>query len=151
MVWLYGRSHVRMCQLRHNTFRKSSHARHRTKRTRDTFCRSGNCIREVLLGHGANPNVCTGARSSQSGHLIVACLHSGVEVVKLLIKHGADVLQSGAIQAAVMANRIGVLDVLYEHGASVNERLLLPIKSSREKKLMTRIESETPLHICCEV
>jgi ankyrin repeat protein len=47
-----------------------------------------------------------------------------------------------------MANRVEILDALYEDGASVvNAILLRPIERSRDKKLMMRIESETPLHL----
>jgi len=99
---------------------------------------------KFLLDHGVDPNAYCG--SPQSAHLIGACTHSPVAVVKLLIKHGAG-RKRGAIQAAVMANRVEVLDALYEHGVGINQRLLLPIESSRDKMMMRRIESETPLHL----
>ena len=99
---------------------------------------------KFLLEHGADPNAYCG--SPQSAHLIAACIHSPIGVIKLLIKHGADRKQ-GAIQAAVMANRVEVLDALYERGVGINETLLQPIESSRDKKMMRRIESETPLHL----
>jgi hypothetical protein len=100
---------------------------------------------KFLLERGADPNAYCG--SPQSAHLIGACMHSPIGVIKLLIKHGAG-RRRGAIQAAVMANRVEVLDALYERdGVGINEPLLQPIESSRDKKLMRRIESETPLHL----
>jgi ankyrin repeat protein len=99
---------------------------------------------KFLLEHGADPNAYCG--SPQSAHLIGACMHSPIGVIKLLIKHGAD-RNRGAIQAAVMANRVEVLDALHERGVGINQPLLQPIESSRDKKMMMRIESETPLHL----
>jgi hypothetical protein len=102
---------------------------------------------KFLLEHGADPNAYCG--TPQSAHLIGACLHSPIGVIKLLIKHGAD-RNMGALQAAVMANRVEVLDALYEQDTQdldINQPLLQPIESSRDKKMMRRIESETPLHL----
>jgi hypothetical protein len=99
---------------------------------------------KFLLEHGADPNAYCG--SPQSAHLIVACMHSPVGVVKLLIKHGAD-RERGAIQAAVMANRVEVLDALNERSLGINQRPMVLIENSRDKKMMRRIESETPLHL----
>jgi hypothetical protein len=99
---------------------------------------------KFLLEHGADPNAYCG--SPQSAHLIGACMQSPIGVIKLLIKHGAD-RKRGAIQAAVMANRVEVLDALHVRGVGINQTLLRPIESSRDKKMMRRIESETPLHL----
>jgi hypothetical protein len=99
---------------------------------------------KFLLEHGADPNAYCG--SPQSAHLIVACTHSPIGVIKLLIKHGAD-RKRGAIQAAVMANRVEVLDALNERSLGINQRPLVLIENSRDKKMMRRIESETPLHL----
>ncbi|KAF2654584.1 hypothetical protein K491DRAFT_558797, partial [Lophiostoma macrostomum CBS 122681] len=56
-----------------------------------------------LLEKGADPNRMCGPPAS---HLYAAVAHSSLEVIRLLIDHGAHIKQSGAIHEAAKRGRI---------------------------------------------
>jgi ankyrin repeat protein len=99
---------------------------------------------KVMLENGADPNGPGPTRDPF--YLSAAAQYSPVDITKLLIHYGAKVPQSGALQTAVEANRVEILEVLLEHGADVNERLVeiwdMMIDADEEVQHL----SETPLH-----
>jgi ankyrin repeat protein len=117
------------------------------------------------LEHGADPNWVFGAYYVGPGHhLYEATRHSSLEVVKLLLKHGAVIRQSGAFHLAAEKARTDVMKMLLDYGAEINEQLwehnLNSSSSSRTKlkksfgitsNVLTdrhnRWSHETPLHM----
>jgi ankyrin repeat protein len=97
-----------------------------------------------MLESGADPNGPGPTRDPF--YLSAAAQYSPVDISKLLIQYGAQVPQSGALQSSMEANRVEVLEVLLEHGADVNERLVeiwdMMIDADEEAQHL----SETPLH-----
>jgi ankyrin repeat protein len=77
-----------------------------------------------LLENGADPNRVSPPHSKGPGvYLQNACGHASLEVVELLLQHGAQIRQSGAMDEAGEKGRIDVLVMLLEHGADINEQL----------------------------
>lgn len=104
---------------------------------------------QLLLENGANPNARFSRFRSYGGNISTASRNGWVEIVRLLLEHGAYILDSGAIQAAVSKGRMEVLDVLREHGADVDERprkCLQIMGRGKPEEEMERA-SETPLHV----
>jgi ankyrin repeat protein len=78
-------------------------------------------LARFLLEHGADPNKIQFPQFESPGYyLFVACQRADVEVVRLLLEHGAQIEGSGAAQVAAAKGRIDVLDVLLQHGADLN-------------------------------
>ena len=74
-----------------------------------------------LLEHGTDPNKIQFPEFETSGYyLFIACQRANVEVVRLLLKHGAQIEGSGAAQVAAARGHIDVLDVLLQHSADLN-------------------------------
>jgi ankyrin repeat protein len=67
-----------------------------------------------LLTHGADPN--TGRSGSGATALELAALAGPVEVIRLLVWHGAQVQTRSALLNAAMEGRNDVLDVLLDEG-----------------------------------
>jgi hypothetical protein len=77
-----------------------------------------------LLQSGADPNWVFGAYYVGPGHHLHEAIRcASLEVVELLLKHGAVIRQSGALHLAAEKCRIDVMILLLEHGAEVNEQL----------------------------
>jgi ankyrin repeat protein len=75
---------------------------------------------QFLLENGADPNRITGQPFT---YLTKAVQHASLKSIELLIKHGARVEQSGAMHTAAEDGRLDVMNLLLEHGANVNEQL----------------------------
>jgi ankyrin repeat protein len=116
-----------------------------------------------LLKNGANPNQIQGPdRNGPGTCLRTAVQRSSLEVIELLIQHGAQIEQSGALHQAAGNGRIDVMDLLLRHGANVNEQLLTNLeysarsrtKSKKEQGIISDVSDdsrpkwthETPLH-----
>jgi hypothetical protein len=111
-------------------------------------------LTSFLLKNGADPNGTGGNAGGGSGcpsdrPLTDACHSAPLELIELLIQHGAQVPQSGALQKAIIEERLDVLDLLLKSGADVNERLSFTVNESYWLDEETRKErcSETPLHL----
>jgi hypothetical protein len=77
-----------------------------------------------MLQSGADPNWVFGAYHVGPGHhLYEATRRASLEVVRLLLNHGAVIRQSGAMHLAAEKCSIDVMTLLLEHGAEVNEQL----------------------------
>jgi ankyrin repeat protein len=116
-----------------------------------------------LLDNGANPNQLHSPDNNSPGtYLRSAVQRSSLEVIELLIQHGAQISQSGAMHAAAENGRINVMDLLLRHGANVNEQLCTNLEHSarartkfkKEQGIMSDVSDdcrpkwthETPLH-----
>ncbi|KAF2848254.1 ankyrin [Plenodomus tracheiphilus IPT5] len=116
-----------------------------------------------LLDHGANPNQLQGPdRNGPGTCLRTAVQRSSLEVIELLIQHGAQIEQSGAMHQAAVNGRIDAMDLLLRCGANVNEQLWTNLEFSarsrtkfkKEQGIMSDVSDdsrpkwshETPLH-----
>lgn len=111
-------------------------------------------LASFLLKNGADPNGPGGNAGGGGGcpfdcHLTGACHGAPLELISLLIQHGARVLQSGALQMAVTKERVDVLDLLLKNGADVNEKVPFTLDEGEVLDEETKRErcSESPLHI----
>jgi hypothetical protein len=111
-------------------------------------------LTSFLLKNGADPNGTGGNAGGGSGcpsdrPLTDACHSAPLELIELLIQHGAQIPQSGALQKAIIEERLDVLDLLLKSGADVNERLSFTVNESYWLDEETKKErcSETPLHL----
>jgi hypothetical protein len=94
-----------------------------------------------LLDNGANPNQIKAPDCNGPGtNLRTAVEVSSLEVIELLIQHGAQIEQSGAMHQAAESGRIDVMDLLLRHGANVNEQLWTNLEDSARYR--TRIKKE---------
>lgn len=57
-------------------------------------------LTRFLLEHGADPNQIMFPDNAPGHYLFVACQRANVEVVRLLLEHGAQIQGSGAVQVA---------------------------------------------------
>ncbi|OAK97717.1 ankyrin [Phaeosphaeriaceae sp. SRC1lsM3a] len=116
-----------------------------------------------LLENGADPDQPHGPDRERPGtDLRCAVERSSIEVVELLIQHGAQIEQSGAMHRAAEKGRIDVMELLLKHGANVNEQLWTNLDYSASSRTNTKKEHgiisdvsddrrpkwshETPLH-----
>jgi hypothetical protein len=116
-----------------------------------------------LLDNGANPNQVQGPdRNGPGTCLRTAVQRSSLEVIELLIQHGAQIEQSGAMHQAAENGRIDVMDLLLCYGANVNEQLWTNLDYSARSRTKLKTEQgiisdvsddyrpkwshETPLH-----
>jgi len=78
-------------------------------------------LAQFLLEHGAEPNRVVFPQFNTPGYyLFVACRRADLQIVQLLLQHGAQIEGSGAIQIAAAKSRIDVLESLLQHGADLN-------------------------------
>jgi len=118
---------------------------------------------QFLLDNGADLNRVDIAYYKGPGVYIESAVQcSSLEVIKLLLKHGAQIEQSGAFHRAAQLGRVGVMDLPVQHGADVNEQLkendpLLSKSRTRLRKLIgtenktsvdagSKLGNDTPLH-----
>lgn len=88
---------------------------------------------KYLLEEGANPNAHACQFTRPGFHLYSAIeRQKPLEMVRLLLDHGAQIAGSGAVVAAAEAGRLDVLYLLQERGADLNEPLGDNIIYSRE-------------------
>ncbi|KAJ4376002.1 hypothetical protein N0V83_001282 [Neocucurbitaria cava] len=116
-----------------------------------------------LLDNGADPNQVQGPdRAGPGTYLRTAVQRSSLEVIELLIQHGAQIEQSGAMHQAAENGRIDVMDLLLRYGANVNEQLWTNLEHSARSRTKFKKEQgiisdvsddsrpkwshETPLH-----
>ncbi|KAH6666606.1 hypothetical protein B0J14DRAFT_642926 [Halenospora varia] len=90
-----------------------------------------------LLENGVDPNK---SSNPYSCPIQDAAGQSSVEIVKVLLQHGATIPKSWACHAAAKFGRIDVLEVLLEHGADIGEKFE-PQPHGYFK------DNETPLHV----
>lgn len=94
-----------------------------------------------LLENGASPNQVQGPDSNSPGTILrTAAEGSSLDVIELLIQHGAQIEQSGAMHKAAENGRIDVMDLLLRHGANVNEQLCTNLEFSAKRR--TRFKKE---------
>jgi ankyrin repeat protein len=74
---------------------------------------------QFLLEHGADPNRMIHPTGT---YLQNAVIRASVEIIELLLQHGAKIAQSGAMHEAAERGRLDVMNILLEHGADVNEQ-----------------------------
>ena len=92
-----------------------------------------------LLENGADPNQPVCSFTKPGFHLYTATLRrKPLEMIRLLLAHGAQVKGTGAAVAAAGRGRIDVLELLLEHGADVHEPLAAGIAQAQERE-------ETPI------
>lgn len=118
---------------------------------------------QFLLENGADPNAVTAVSPGRGAYLTGAVQRASLEVVKLLLKHGAQIEQSGALHEAAQLGRIDAMDLLLQHGADVNEQLQeidsgskwrtkrrkevgIQPENSTDHIVRARVKMETPLH-----
>ena len=86
---------------------------------------------EVLLKHGAIPNLPSGYSYSEQGmeHAVIhtAVARERLDIIQLLVEHGANVYKhNGAgqtvLHAAVAKGRLDMIQLLTQHGADINMR-----------------------------
>jgi hypothetical protein len=120
---------------------------------------------QFLLENGADPNRVDIAYYKGPGvYLEDAVRCASLEIIKLLLKHGAQIEQSGAMQQAAQLGRIDVMELLAKHGANVNEQLkendpmqsskrrtrlrkLIGIENKTSLEFGTKLRNEAPLHV----
>lgn len=85
---------------------------------------------QLLLDHGADPNLCGGQDGSA---LLAACYNGDLPCVKLLLAHGADPnvggigkdYQQSCLAAACKSGDIRIVNLLLDHGAYPTSRAAL--------------------------
>lgn len=113
----------------------------RIYRCESYFTTNGAPLVHFLLENGANVNYVFSPFYEGPGvHLASASCDGALEIVELLLQHGAKIEQSGAIHGAAQHGRIDVLELLVQHGADINEQLWLndPGRSARIRAKMKR-------------
>lgn len=94
-----------------------------------------------LLENSADPNQMHDPDHDRPGTILrTAVQRSSLEVIKLLIQHGAQMEQSGAMHKAAENGRIDVMDLLLKQGADVNEQLWTNLTYSAASR--TRMKKE---------
>lgn len=68
-----------------------------------------------------------------------------IEMIFLLVKHGAQVRETGSLVAAAESGRIDALELLLAHGANVNEPLTEGIFNDYNKEERKRRVQEKPI------
>jgi ankyrin repeat protein len=105
--------------------------------------------RNFPFDHGADPNrVDIAYYKAPDVYLEDAVRCASLEIIKLLLKHGAQIEQSGAIQQAAQIGRLDIMEFLVKHGADVNEQLKEndPMQSSKRRTRLRKLRNEAPLH-----
>ncbi|ORY03130.1 ankyrin repeat-containing domain protein [Clohesyomyces aquaticus] len=115
-----------------------------------------------LLEGGADPNRIQAPYDAPGAYLQDAVRRSSLEVIELLLQHGARIEQSSAMHRAAEKGRIDVMELLLERGADVNEQLVKNVwysasyrtKFKKENGIVSDVSDdprpkwshETPLH-----
>lgn len=96
-----------------------------------------------LLQHGADPN-----GSPYHRPLKIALTCGSINIVNLLLAHGARIAGAGSIYSAAKAGRIDVLESLCRVGADLNERVgeLTASECYGDRLLRLQVASETAMH-----
>jgi len=77
---------------------------------------------KYLLESGVDPNVVVTPQTDKPGYcLYMATWMASVNIIGYLLDHGAIITGSGAIHKAAEKGRIDVLEMLLQHGADLNE------------------------------
>jgi ankyrin repeat protein len=111
-------------------------------------------IAKFLLDQGADPNFLTGEDHNKSAVIDLASEFENIEMLKLLIDHGADVNQkdndgASAIFSAAKADDHETMAFLIEHGAKIDltkeleEKILKAYKPQNAKRIITNIKKYT--------
>ena len=103
-------------------------------------------LTKFLLDEGADPNRRCLAHTGSGHYLRQSVKSSSLEIIKILLQHGARIQLSGAIREAARLGRVDVLELLLNNGADVNETLPADvgflIREQRHQQA-----SESPLHV----
>jgi hypothetical protein len=101
---------------------------------------------QYLLEHGADPNASACSFTKPGYHLYTATSRNKpVEMIRLLLEHGAQVPGSGAVVAAAEHGRVDVLELLLSRGADLNEALGKGIVRYQDKEKTAQRAAEKPI------
>lgn len=99
-----------------------------------------------LLEHGADPNASACSFTKPGYHLYTATSrHKPVEMIRLLLEHGAQISRTGAVVAAAEHGRVAVLELLLSHGADLNEALGRGIVRYLDQEKTVQRATERPI------
>ncbi|KAE8372707.1 ankyrin repeat-containing domain protein [Aspergillus bertholletiae] len=95
---------------------------------------------DYLLEHGADPN--KNPLGDSFPALSLAVQDNQIEMVEMLIRHGAQVNGMGALGAAAKYRRFNMMELLFRHGADINDNA----KEMRRFCFRPRPKERTALH-----